>query len=118
VQPLNSRTVNLRVAPTETATLFTETQLQVLGGTVAGIVAFNAINGALAQSDVAKSIAENPLTDFISNIDLNPFDDASVVQQRSSVEVAPQQVYAPAYPQPVYQGQGYQQYVAPPAPAQ
>jgi len=118
VQPLNSRTVNLRVAPTETATLFTETQLQVLGGTVAGIVAFNAINGALGQTDVAKSIAENPLTDFISNIDLNPFDDASVVQQRSSVEVAPQQVYAPAYPQPVYQGQGYQQYVAPPVLAQ
>jgi len=118
VQKLNGRTVNLRVAPTETATLFTETQLQVLGGTVAGIVAFNAINGALGQADVAKSIAENPLTDFISNIDLNPFDDASVVQQRSSVEVAPQQVYAPAYPQPVYQGQGYQQYVAPPAPAQ
>merc|ERR1719384_588208 len=116
VQKLQGRTVNLRVSPA--ASLFTETQLQVLGGTVAGIVAFNAINGALGQADVAKSIAENPLTDFISNIDLNPFDDASVVQQRSSVEVAPQQVYAPAYPQPVYQGQGYQQYVAPPAPAQ
>jgi len=120
VQTIDAHKVYERVAPTETetATLFTETQLQVLGGTVAGIVAFNAINGALGQTDVAKSIAENPLTDFISNIDLNPFDDASVVQQRSSVEVAPQQVYAPAYPQPVYQGQGYQQYVAPPAPAQ
>ena len=57
--------------------MFSETQLQVLGGTLAGIVAFNAINGALNQSDVAKSFVENPLTDFISNIDLNPFDDAS-----------------------------------------
>jgi len=116
VQNLQGRTVNLRVSPA--ASLFNETQLQVLGGTIAGIVAFNAINEALAGSDVAKSLVENPLTEFISNIDLNPFDDASVVQQRSSVEVAPQQVYAPAYPQPVYQGQGYQQYVAPPAPAQ
>lgn len=116
VQNLQGRTVNLRVSPA--ASLFNETQLQVLGGTIAGIVAFNAINEALAGSDVAKSLVENPLTEFISNIDLNPFDDASVVQQRSSVEVAPQQVYAPAYPQPVYQGQGYQQYVAPPSPAQ
>jgi len=116
VQTIDAHKVYERVAPA--ASLFNETQLQVLGGTIAGIVAFNAINEALAQSDVAKSIAENPLTEFISNIDLNPFDDASVVQQRSSVEVAPQQVYAPAYPQPVYQGQGYQQYVAPPAPAQ
>lgn len=111
-----SNKISLRVSPA--ASLFNETQLQVLGGTIAGIVAFNAINEALAGSDVAKSLVENPLTEFISNIDLNPFDDASVVQQRSSVEVAPQQVYAPAYPQPVYQGQGYQQYVAPPAPAQ
>merc|ERR1712117_198952 len=119
VQKLNSRTVNLRVSPA--ASLLTETQLQVLGGTVAGIAVFNALNGVLGQPEVAKNLVEDPLTEFISNIDLNdlnPFDDASVVQQRSSVEVTPQQVYAPAYPQPVYQDQGYQQYVAPPVLAQ
>jgi len=113
VQMLNTRTVNKRVAPWSIG----ETQAQVIGGTLVGVAVFNAVNELLSQPEVAKSLVENPLTDFISNIDLNPFDDASVVQQRSSVEVAPQQVYAPAYPQPVYQGQGYQQYVAPPAPA-
>lgn len=110
----NAITVNRRIAPWSIG----ETQAQVIGGTLVGVAVFNAVNELLSQPEVAKSLVENPLTDFISNIDLNPFDDASVVQQRSSVEVAPQQVYAPAYPQPVYQGQGYQQYVAPPAPAQ
>jgi len=114
VQMLNTRTVNKRVAPWSIG----ETQAQVIGGTLVGVAVFNAVNELLSQPEVAKSLVENPLTDFITNIDLNPFDDASVVQQRSSVEEAPQQVYAPAYPQPVYQGQGYQQYVAPPAPAQ
>jgi len=114
VQMLNTRTVNKRVAPWSIG----ETQAQVIGGTLVGVAVFNAVNELLSQPEVAKSLVENPLTDFITNIDLNPFDDASVVQQRSSVEEAPQQVYAPAYPQPVYQGQGYQQYVAPPAPVQ
>lgn len=114
VQMLNTRTVNKRVAPWSIG----ETQAQVIGGTLVGVAVFNAVNELLSQPEVAKSLVENPLTDFITNIDLNPFDDASVVQQRSSVEEAPQQVYAPAYPQPVYQGQAYQQYVAPPAPAQ
>jgi len=114
VQMLNTRTVNNRVAPWSIG----ETQAQVIGGTLVGVAVFNAVNELLSQPEVAKSLVENPLTDFITNIDLNPFDDASVVQQRSSVEEAPQQVYAPAYPQPVYQGQAYQQYVAPPAPAQ
>ena len=106
--------IYLRVAPWAIG----ETQAQVIGGTLVGVAVFNAVNELLSQPEVAKSLVENPLTDFITNIDLNPFDDASVVQQRSSVEEAPQQVYAPAYPQPVYQGQGYQQYVAPPAPVQ
>ena len=94
-----------------------ERKAQILGATVIGVGVFNVVNELLKQPEVAKSLAENPVADFISNIDLNPFADQKVVQQRSSVEAAPQQHnYAPAYPQPVYQGQAYQQYAPQPAP--
>jgi len=91
----------------------------VLGATLVGVGVFNTVNELLTQPEVAKSLSENPLSSFISNIDLNPFSEQSVVQQRSSVEAAPvQQQYAPAYPQPVYQAQAYQQYAPQPLPAQ
>ena len=94
-----------------------ENAAQILGATLVGVGVFNAVNELLKQNEVAKSLVENPLTNFISNIDLNPFAEQQVVQQRSSVEEAPQQHnYAPAYPQPVYQGQAYQQYAPQPVP--
>jgi len=110
-------TVGRRDAPA--APFPTEEQLRVLGATLIGVGVFNTVNDLLQQPEVAKSLVENPLSSFINNIDLNPFSDQSVVQQRSSVEAAPgQQQYAPAYPQPVYQAQGYQQYAPQPLPAQ
>lgn len=114
---LGTRTVGQRDAPA--APFPTEEQLRVLGATLVGVGVFNTVNELLTQPEVAKSLVENPLSSFISNIDLNPFSEQSVVQQRSSVEAAPvQQQYAPAYPQPVYQAQGYQQYAPQPLPAQ
>ena len=110
---LTNDTLFLRDAP------FTidETKAQILGATLVGVGVFNVVNELLKQNEVAKSLVENPLTNFVSNIDLNPFADQKVVQQRSSVEAAPQQHnYAPAYPQPVYQGQAYQQYAPQPVP--
>lgn len=114
---LGTRTVGQRDAPA--APFPTEEQLRVLGATLVGVGVFNTVNDLLQQPEVAKSLVENPLSSFINNIDLNPFSDQSVVQQRSSVEAAPaQQQYAPAYPQPVYQAQGYQQYAPQTLPAQ
>ena len=91
-----------------------DTQAQVIGGALVGTAVFPAVYNFLSQPDVAKQLVDNPLADLISNIDLdqlNPFSGQTVVQQRSSVEdVSGHQVhYAPAYPQPVYPGPGYQQ---------
>lgn len=110
-QAVGSRKVYKRIAPFSVD----ETQLKIIGGTLAGIPTFFLVNQFLNQPETAKALRENPVATFVqSNLD-NLFNGGQdVVQQRSSDEAGQ---YAGQYQQPVYQPQQYQQYVPQAAPA-
>lgn len=107
-QALNSRTVYKRTAPFA----IDETQLKILGGTLAGIPTFFLVNQFLNQPETAKALRENPVAEFVQT-NLNNLFNQEVVQQRSSDEASYQQYQE----QPVYQPVQYQQYVPQAAPA-
>lgn len=112
-QPLGTRTVMQRVAPLS----FDDTQLQLVGGTLAAIPTFFFVNQFLSQPDTAKALRENPVAEFVQTNFDNLFNPGqTVVQQRSSdeAEFHHQHQYQQ---QPVYQASQYQQYVPAPQPA-
>jgi len=112
VQPLGSRSVYKRTKP------FTVDQnaATILGSTLVSLAAFQGFTELLKQPEIAKSLRENPLTDFLQSL---ADQTQEVVQQRSST--GEQEQYQ-QYQQAVYQPQQYAQYVpqavqvAPPAP--
>ena len=89
-----------------------EDAVKTAASAVVGAGVFNLVYNALNTPDVAKSIRENPLTDFIRDFELPEFPDLfeqEVVAARSSPaqEAVAEQQY---YQQPVYQPQQYAQY--------
>ena len=88
----------------------------ILGSTLVSLAAFQGFTELLKQPVIAKSLRENPLTDFLQSL---ADQTQEVVQQRSST--GEQEQYQ-QYQQAVYQPQQYAQYVpqavqvAPPAP--
>ena len=92
-----------------------ETQLKILGGTLAGIPTFYLVQQFLNQPETAKALRENPVAEFItSNLDNLFSGNQEVVEQRSSDEA---EFHHHQYQQPVYQPAQYQQYVPQAAPA-
>ena len=84
------------------------TQAAILGSTIVSLGAFQFVNNLMQQPEIAKSLRENPITDFLEDIIAQG---QQVVQQRSSSSEEVQYQHQHQYQQPVYQPQQYQQYV-------